>query len=76
MTLHIRTFDTNIPHPDAAIPQLSMTEGVWGAIVHITGSILASLFMSVNLLDTLVVWDWTTGDVIGVCQLIEVLALA
>jgi hypothetical protein len=75
MTLHLRTFDTNIPHPDATIPQLSVTERVWGAIVHISGSILASLFMSVNLHDILVVWDWKTGDIIGVCQPIEALTL-
>jgi hypothetical protein len=75
MTLHLRTFDTNTPHPDAAIPQLSVTERVWGAIVHISGSILASLFMSISLHDILVVWDWKTGDIIGVCQTIEALTL-
>jgi hypothetical protein len=70
MSLQLRTFDANTPHPDAAVPQLSITEEVWGATVHIAGSVLASLFPCANRQETnfLMVWDWTTGELIGVRQ--------
>jgi hypothetical protein len=64
INVHIRTFDTNIPHPDAKMALLYMPNQKW-VTVHISGPILACLFADSGL-DVLVVWDWRTGEIIGV----------
>ena len=67
ITLHLHTFDTNIRHPDAKQPSLKMhIQGY--TTVHIVGPILAALFVDPTARSYfLVVWNWVTGEVIGVC---------
>ena len=67
MRLYIRTLDGNIPHPNAAKPVFETPNQSW-VTIHISGSILACLFVEPvpNATDFLVVWDWKTGNMLGV----------
>lgn len=64
INVHIHTFDTNTPHPDAKMALLHMPNQKW-VTVHISGPILACLFADSGM-DVLVVWDWRAGEKIGV----------
>lgn len=65
ITLHLHTFDTNVHHPEAKQPSLSMhTQGY--TTVHIVGPVLAALFIDpIARSCFLVVWNWNTGELIG-----------
>ena len=65
--LLLRTFDTDSPHPDASCPVLEMPDQSW-VTIHISGSILACLFVEVihTAIEYVVVWNWKTGRQLGV----------
>jgi hypothetical protein len=67
--LLLRTFDGNVPHPDATSPILNHEKAGW-VTIHISGSILACLFVDPTRtdIDVVVVWDWKTGLTLGVCE--------
>lgn len=70
-TIHIRSLETNQPHPGAARPQISYSCPSWGTAscsfyFQVVGRYLAIVFLiggGFVLSHTfhLVVWDWTTG---------------
>ncbi|KIM28850.1 hypothetical protein M408DRAFT_329282 [Serendipita vermifera MAFF 305830] len=66
MKLHLRTLDSNVPHPDAAEPILEIQNQSW-VTIHISGSALACLFVEPvpNATDFVVVWDWKSGHMLG-----------